>query len=162
MNIILFLIIGLVARWDSLKDHSMFIEAAAAVSREHEDIYFVLVGRGIEWETPELAALIRTAGLQDRMILLGERDDIPSLTAAFDIACSSSITEGFPTTIGEAMACGVPCVVTDVGDAAAGGRAYTDARLYGRADAGYDAQGHGKPDAPYDRRRGAAGNTAHD
>jgi glycosyltransferase involved in cell wall biosynthesis len=113
------LVIGLVARWDSLKDHSMFMEAASSISRTHEDTRFVLVGRNIEWETEQLAALIRAAGLQDRMILLGEREDIPRLTAAFDIACSSSITEGFPTTIGEAMACGVPCVVTDVGDAAA-------------------------------------------
>lgn len=113
------LVIGLVARWDLLKDHATFVAAAALIARQHANSRFLLVGRGIEWAAVELAALIRVAGLQDRVILLGERNDIPRLTAAFDIACSSSITEGFPTTIGEAMACGVPCVVTDVGDAAA-------------------------------------------
>ena len=113
------LIIGLVARWDSLKDHSTFVEAASLIARAHKNICFLLVGRGIEWTTPDLVALIRVAGLEGRMILSGERDDMPRLNAAFDIACSSSITEGFPTTIGEAMACGVPCVVTNVGDAAA-------------------------------------------
>jgi glycosyltransferase involved in cell wall biosynthesis len=112
------LVIGLVARWNPLKDHATFVEAASLVAREYDNVYFVLVGRGIGWNTPGLAALIRVAELQDRMFLLGERYDIPRLNAAFDIACSSSITEGFPTTIGEAMACGVPCVVTDVGDAA--------------------------------------------
>jgi glycosyltransferase involved in cell wall biosynthesis len=112
-------IIGLVARWDPLKDHSTFVDAASLLARRYDNIYFVLIGRGIEWDTLELAALVRTSGLQDRIIMLGERDDMPRLNAAFDIACSSSITEGFPNTIGEAMACGVPCVVTDVGDAAA-------------------------------------------
>jgi glycosyltransferase involved in cell wall biosynthesis len=113
------LIIGLVARWDPLKDHATFVDAASFLAREYDNIYFVLIGRGIEWDTLGLAALVRAAGLQDRMILLGERDDMPRLNAAFDVACSSSLTEGFPNTIGEAMACGVPCVVTDVGDAAA-------------------------------------------
>jgi glycosyltransferase involved in cell wall biosynthesis len=112
-------IIGLVARWDPLKGHSTFVEAASLLAREYDHIYFVLIGRGMEWDTRGLAALVNAAGLQDRVMLLGERDDMPRLNAAFDIACSSSITEGFPNAIGEAMACGVPCVVTDVGDAAA-------------------------------------------
>jgi len=113
------IIIGLVARWDSLKGHSTFVQAASLIARESNSIYFLLIGKGVTWETAKLATLIRDTGFQDRMILLGQRDDMPRLTAAFDIACSSSITEGFPTTIGEAMACGVPCVVTDVGDSAA-------------------------------------------
>ncbi len=113
------LLIGLVARWNSIKDHSTFLEAASLIAREKKDVRFMLVGRGIEWATQGLAALIKVAGLQDKVILLGERYDMPRLNAAFDIACSSSITEGFPNTIGEAMACGVPCVVTDAGDSAA-------------------------------------------
>ena len=111
-------IVGFVARWDPLKDHTTFIQAAALLSREHEHTYFLLIGKDIDWDTPQLASLIKDAGLQDRMFLLGLRDDISRMTAAVDIACSSSVTEGFPTTVLEAMACGVPCVVTDVGDSA--------------------------------------------
>lgn len=112
------IIIGYVARWDPLKDHSTFIQAAVQIAQDYEKTYFFLVGDGMTYETRELSSLIEGSGLRQRMVLLGPRDDIPRITAAFDIACSTSVTEGFPTTVGEAMACGVPCVVSDVGDSA--------------------------------------------
>ena len=62
------------------------------------------------------ATVAQELGLVERIHLLGERLDMPRLTAALDIAVSSSHAEGFPNVIGEAMACAVPCVVTDVGD----------------------------------------------
>jgi glycosyltransferase involved in cell wall biosynthesis len=66
-----------------------------------------------------LGAMIMEFGLSDRVFTLGERRDIPQLNAAFDIASSASAWgEGFANVIGEAMSCGVPCVVTDVGDSA--------------------------------------------
>jgi glycosyltransferase involved in cell wall biosynthesis len=112
------MIIGNVARWDPLKDHSTFIRAAAQIVQDYEKVYFLLAGDGITYETQELSSLIEGSGLKKRMVLLGPRNDIHKITAAFDIACSSSVTEGFPTTVGEAMACGIPCVVSDVGDSA--------------------------------------------
>jgi glycosyltransferase involved in cell wall biosynthesis len=79
----------------------------------------LLCGDGITWANRDLAGWIEAKGLQTRCHLLGRRQDVPRITAALDVACSSSsYGEAWPLTIGEAMACGVPCVVTDVGDSA--------------------------------------------
>lgn len=111
-------LVGLIARYDPLKDHAGFFRAAALVSKVHPEVRFLLAGRGVSMEQPELAKLAEEHQLQGRTLLLGERTDIPGLTAALDIACSSSWAEGFSNSIGEAMACAVPCVVTDSGDSA--------------------------------------------
>ncbi len=111
-------LIGLIARHDPLKDHANFLKAAARVQSGFPGVRFVLVGRGVTWENDALSALIRQLDLSERVYLLGERNDVARLTAAFDIASCSSSGEGFPNVIGEAMACAVPCVSTDVGDAA--------------------------------------------
>jgi glycosyltransferase involved in cell wall biosynthesis len=113
------LLIGLVARFDPQKDHRNFIEAARLLAAGHADVHFLLCGQQIDGANAELSGWIERAGLSDRFHLLGRRDDVPRLTAALDIAtCSSSYGEAFPNILGEAMACGVPCVTTDVGDSA--------------------------------------------
>ncbi|MDC0336181.1 glycosyltransferase [Pseudodesulfovibrio sp.] len=110
------IIVGHVARFDAMKDHRTFIEAAGQISQE-SDAVFVLVGRGVDYDNLDLAAWMAEAGLaSDRVRLLGERDDIPRLMAAMDVHVSSSLGESFPNVVGETMACGVPNVVTDVGD----------------------------------------------
>src|SRR5579864_9511445 len=99
-----------------MKDHTNFLRAAGLIARRYSNVYFVLAGSGVTADNSTILEIIASEGLQDRIFLLGERSDIPRLTAALDIACSASWSEGFPNTVGEAMACGVPCVVTDVGD----------------------------------------------
>lgn len=112
-------LVGLVARYHPMKDHVGFLEAAAMVVRSHPQTRFVLAGTGISCKEPELAEAIQQNELQAHVILLGERSDIPRLNNAFDIGCSASAWgEGFSNSIGEAMSCGVPCAVTDVGDSA--------------------------------------------
>ena len=111
-------LVGLVARFDPQKDHSTFIAAAGLVRAAGSDIRFVLSGRGVDAGNDVLAGWIRAAGIGDRVALLGQRPDTARLNAAFDIACLSSMGEGFPNVVGEAMACAVPCAVTDVGAAA--------------------------------------------
>jgi glycosyltransferase involved in cell wall biosynthesis len=102
-----------------MKDHAGFLRAAAIVAQDHPNVRFVLAGTGVSAGQPELAEALKGSGLQDCVTLLGERADIPSLNNAFDIGCSASAWgEGFSNSIGEAMACGVPCAVTDVGDSA--------------------------------------------
>jgi glycosyltransferase involved in cell wall biosynthesis len=89
------------------------------LSQESQETYFVLTGRDVTFDNPVLHEAIDAGDLHGRVHLLGERVDMPRVTAALDIATSSSrYGESFPNVIGEAMACGVPCVVTDVGDSA--------------------------------------------
>lgn len=109
-------LIGIVGRFHPMKDHQTFIKAAKAVRERHPRCRLILVGPGMDPSNKELSGYLRDAGLEDAAHLLGVRDDMPRINAALDVAVSSSFTEAFPTAIGEAMSCGVPCVVTDVGD----------------------------------------------
>ena len=112
-------LVGLVARFVPIKGHSNFAAAAAIVAKQNLDTHFVLVGRGIERSNQQLVRMFESNGLPlERIHLLGERSDVQQVVAGFDIACSSSYGEGFPNAVGEALACGVPCVVTGVGDSA--------------------------------------------
>jgi len=100
------------------KNHAGFIAAAAMVQKEIPEVHFVLAGGKIYSNNEPLWRLIEAAGLGGCMHLLGRRDDMPRLMAALDVLASSSYGEAFPNVLGEAMACAVPCVVTDVGDSA--------------------------------------------
>jgi glycosyltransferase involved in cell wall biosynthesis len=112
-------LIGLLARFDPMKDHGTFFRAAGLLARRRPDARFLLAGKGIDRDNPALARLAGEAGVADATLLLGERPETARLTAALDLATSSSAYgEGFSNTLGEAMACAVPCVATDVGDAA--------------------------------------------
>lgn len=111
-------LIGLIARFHAMKGHAVFLNAAARLARETGRVHFLLAGTGVDRDNPELCAWLRSPELAGRLHLLGERHDIPRLTAALDVASSSSSWgEAFPNALGEAMSCGVPCVATDVGDA---------------------------------------------
>lgn len=110
-------LVGLFARYDPQKNHQGFVSAAAMIHRQRPDVHFVLAGRGIDASNTELQARIHAAGIDGVTHLLGERRDMPALNAAIDVAASTSSGEAFPNALGEAMACGTPCVATDAGDA---------------------------------------------
>ncbi|HXY53915.1 MAG TPA: glycosyltransferase [Nitrospirota bacterium] len=112
------LLIGLVARLDPMKDHPTFLRAATILVKERNNVKFVCVGDGQESYKQELFRLAINSGLEGRIIWAGARKDMPSVYNAFDVAVLSSYGEGFPNVVGEAMACDVPCVVTNVGDSA--------------------------------------------
>ena len=110
-------LIGLVGRLDPMKDHVTFLKAAAVMMKNRPEVRFVSIGNGPEDYKKELVRTAEELGLTNRMIWAGSRKDMLNVYNALDIVCSSSsFGEGFPNVIGEAMACGVPCVVTDVGD----------------------------------------------
>ena len=109
--------IGKVARYHPVKDHENFLRAAVRAQKQVSELHFVLVGTDVVPETPlfnRYQEKLRSGTLH----LLGRRDDVPRLMPAFDIATLSSKTEAFPMVLGEAMACGVPCVATNTGDVA--------------------------------------------
>jgi glycosyltransferase involved in cell wall biosynthesis len=112
------ILIGIAARFHPHKDHGNFIQAAAGLHKQMPEIHFLLCGLDITWQNLRLAGWIESAGIRNCCHLLGLRQDMPRLFAGMDIATTSSRSEAFPIAIGEAMACGTPCVATDVGDSA--------------------------------------------
>ena len=111
--------VGLVARLDPMKDHPTFFSAARIIGIDRPDTHFVACGEGVTLENPDLRAYVGKMGTLPNMHLLGRREDVNRIMAGLDIlVLTSAYGESFPNVIGEAMACGVPCVVTHVGDAA--------------------------------------------
>lgn len=109
-------VVGHVARFHPMKDHTSFLRAAVKVAREIPSARFVLAGREVSPDNPALAGIVPPE-LLERFVFTGERGDVQRLMQAMDVlATSSAWGEAFPNVVGEAMACGVPCVVTDVGD----------------------------------------------
>jgi glycosyltransferase involved in cell wall biosynthesis len=109
-------LVGLVARFDPVKNHAGFFEAAQTIHTAMPDVRFVLAGTNITVENQTLMAMIDKAGLQQQTYLLGAQNDIASIMNGIDVLLSSAHGEAFPNVLGEAMACGTPCVATDVGD----------------------------------------------
>lgn len=114
------LLVGMVARLHPMKDHSMLIDAAALARSQGADIHLLMVGEGLA--DPPASLLDKALALlpAERFTFVGNRPDVADLLAGLDIlGLSSAWGEGFPNVIGEALACGVPVVATDVGDSAA-------------------------------------------
>lgn len=111
-------LVGSVARWNPLKDHATLLAALALSVRKHPELRCLLIGQGLSRDNAALMALVRQYGLLDNLVFMGRREDVPRLMRALDVHVLSSYAEGFPNVVSEAMASGVVCVVTDVGDAA--------------------------------------------
>jgi glycosyltransferase involved in cell wall biosynthesis len=108
--------VGMLARLDAMKGYPDFLAAAAKVAATCAEVKFVCIGDGAEEQA--LKALSMELGIADRVLFPGAAHDPVAALNGLDLFCSASITEGFSNSIAEAMACGLPCVVTDVGDSA--------------------------------------------
>ncbi len=112
-------VVGIVARLHPMKAHAMLVKAVGHARAAGRDLHLVMIGEGISSPPAELAAAIADHLPADRVTLLGARSDIADILPGFDIlAVPSGWGEGFPNVIGEALACEVPVVTTDVGDSA--------------------------------------------
>jgi glycosyltransferase involved in cell wall biosynthesis len=111
-------LIGSVGRFNAQKDHRSFVFAAAELAAREPRAHFLMMGIEIAWSNRELAGWITQSGYRERFHLLGERRDVIDWLLAIDIFCLHSVGEGFPNVLAEAMSAGVPCITTDVGDAA--------------------------------------------
>lgn len=112
-------LIGMVGRFNPQKDYASLIAALERVAATGVDFRCILVGPGMDVSNTDLRGWIESAGLIERIHLLGLRNDIPAVMNALDLhVLSSSFGEAFPNVLAEAMACGTPCVTTDVGDTA--------------------------------------------
>lgn len=113
-----FPLVGMIGRFHPTKNHFGFLAAAKEVRRRVPSVHFLLAGTDVDDSNTELVSAVKGAGLDECVRLLGRRSDVPRLMAALDVLALPSLGEAFPNVVGEAMASGVPCVVTDVGDAA--------------------------------------------
>ncbi len=111
-------LIGIVGRFHPHKDHRTFVSAARVIADRVPNAHFVVVGEDQVFSTADLWNWIDAVGLRDRFRLTGARRDVAAIYASLDVPVCCSTTEGFPNVVGEAMACGVSCVATDVGECA--------------------------------------------
>jgi glycosyltransferase involved in cell wall biosynthesis len=112
-------LIGMVGRYHPQKDHANLIKALCLVKKENYNFKLVLIGQDLNAKNQTLLKLILDNRLTEKVVLLGQRTDIPTVMNGLDLhILSSSFGEAFPNVVAEAMLCGTPCVVTDVGDAA--------------------------------------------
>lgn len=112
------LVVGIIGRYHPVKDYGNFIEAMRVVLQELPQCHFVMAGQGLDADNAELRTMIDAAGVRGACHLLGPLSAPQAMLAGLDVFCLSSRSEGLPTVIGEAMACEIPCVATDVGDTA--------------------------------------------
>lgn len=110
-------VIGSIGRFNPVKDQHNFVKAAGILTKQHSNLRFLMIGRGLDRYNTQLVKWIEETGQADKFVLFGERSDIPVCLAVMDVFCMHSRTEGFPNVLGEAMAMAKPCVATDVGDA---------------------------------------------
>lgn len=109
-------VIGFAGRYHTAKGYPYLFETMGLL--KDENIIFKIAGSGASLENPEVKALFEQYQLDTQKVhLLDQISDMPAFYQSIDAFLMTSITEGFPNVLVEAMASGLPCISTDVGDA---------------------------------------------
>ena len=111
-------VVGIVGRLDPVKGHATLFSACVRLRSRGIEPQVWCVGDGPDPVRQQLMARAAELGLQDTVRWLGVRRDLRAVYNALDVLACVSLSEGFPNVVAEAAACGTPCVVSDVGDAA--------------------------------------------
>jgi glycosyltransferase involved in cell wall biosynthesis len=114
------LLLGLIGRTHPMKNHLGWLQAFREIRAKHGTVHCVIVGTGVAEENGSIQSAVHSAGLERAVTLLPPTTMPEKLYPALDLLVMPSLWgEGFPNVVGEAMACAVPALVTDVGDSAA-------------------------------------------
>ena len=109
-------LIGMIARFTPEKDHKNLLTALHIVHKKGKQFSCMLIGEGMDSNNKTLMKLIKDYGLTSCIHLLGAQKEIPIYLNILDLHVLSSQNEAFPNVLAEAMACGIPCVVTNAGE----------------------------------------------
>ena len=111
-------VIGIVANLKAVKNHLFLLQAFAEIAGELKHVKLLVVGQGFRGESDnteeDLRRFVSNRGLTERVLFLGYRADIPDLLQVMDVFCLTSLREGLPIGVIEAMASGLPVVGTNV------------------------------------------------
>ena len=110
-------VFGMFSRLHPVKDHKTCIDACLAISKSFPNCYFLFAGSGVSLENPAFSILASSEIQNDKFLFLGERDDIAELMNSIDCLLLSSLAEGSPNIVGEAVIMMKPFISTSVGDA---------------------------------------------
>ncbi|MEP6729704.1 MAG: glycosyltransferase [bacterium] len=131
-------VIGHISRWHPDKDLATLFDAFVRVRARHDAVLLVVAGEGLSEDNPDFMREVEARGLRGSVRALGSVRPVSTLFPAFDAFALTSLREGFPNVLGEALACGVQCVATDVG---ACREVIGDASVYPVGDAAGVAEG---------------------
>ena len=109
-------ILGTVARWDKYKDFQTLFKSLNILDKHFKNWRLIIAGSNLTNKNNKLRKLIEKNNIIDKVLAIGEINDVENLYKIMSLNLLISKAEGFPNVLAESMLSGVPCIATDVGD----------------------------------------------